>query len=45
VWEQELLHELLELINPIILSEDVDSWGWAPEDGDAFTVKSTYKVI
>jgi hypothetical protein len=45
VWEQELFNELLDLINPISLLEEVDSWGWAPKGGEAFTVKSTYKVI
>jgi hypothetical protein len=44
-WEQALLVELMELINPVILSDADDDWGWRPEGGAAFTVKSTYNLV
>jgi hypothetical protein len=45
VWEQTLLHDMMELINPVTLSIVDDGWGWRPEGGDAFTVKSTYHLV
>jgi hypothetical protein len=45
-WEKDLLHDLLELLNPVGPLSDVgDRWGWRPEGGGDFTVKSTYKVV
>jgi hypothetical protein len=35
VWEHDLYNELLDLINPVTLVEDSDSWGWVPE-GEGF---------
>jgi hypothetical protein len=35
----------MELINPVILSDADDDWGWRPEGGAAFTVKSTYNLV
>jgi hypothetical protein len=33
VWEHDLYKELLDLINPVTLVDDMDSWGWMPEGG------------
>jgi hypothetical protein len=45
-WEKILLDELMELINPVRASSEVeDSWGWVPERGAEFSVKSTYRVV
>jgi hypothetical protein len=45
-WEKTLLEELMGLINPVIISlDDEDSWGWVPERGAEFTVKSTYRTV
>jgi hypothetical protein len=45
VWEQDLLHELLAIINPVNLSVGDDRWGWVPEGGGPFSVKSTYLMV
>jgi hypothetical protein len=45
VWEQNLLHELLEVIDSALLTDAPDRWGWRPDNGDGFTVNSTYKLL
>ncbi|GAU33506.1 hypothetical protein TSUD_386510 [Trifolium subterraneum] len=45
VWETNLLNELLMILNPITLSDAVDQWGWRPENGEEFSVKSTYSLV
>jgi hypothetical protein len=45
VWEINPLNELLMTINSVALTEAVDSWGWRPEKGEAFSVKSTYEMV
>jgi hypothetical protein len=45
VWEDELLDQLRDMINPVNLSEVVDRWGWLPENGDTYTVKSTFSLV
>jgi hypothetical protein len=45
-WEKDLENDLLVLINPIWpLSNDVDRWGWKPENGADVTVSSTYRIV
>jgi hypothetical protein len=45
-WEQMLHSDLLDLLNPITLRlDEVDRWGWVPETGADFTVKSTYRMV
>jgi hypothetical protein len=45
-WEKALLTELLEIITPFPpLNDDEDRWGWEPERGADFTVKSTYRIV
>ncbi|CAJ2678316.1 unnamed protein product [Trifolium pratense] len=36
---------MLDLINPVSLSTEEDSWGWRPEGGAVFTVNSTYRTV
>jgi hypothetical protein len=45
VWETELLDELTILLDTVVLSTTADSWGWRPEEGGEFTVKSTYNTV
>jgi hypothetical protein len=45
VWELALLDELFLLLQTVILSTEEDSWGWRPEQGSEFTVKSTYVLV
>jgi hypothetical protein len=44
-WENNLLQDLLILINSRLVSNAVDRWGWKPEKGEDFTVKSTYSLV
>jgi hypothetical protein len=45
-WEKIQLHDLMEDINGVFLSTDMeDKWGWKPEKGAEFTVKSTYRFV
>jgi hypothetical protein len=44
-WEKVLLNDLMMLINTASLSLEEDGWGWMPEGGAAFTVKSTYHTV
>jgi hypothetical protein len=41
VWEENLVTELLKVINPVVISEVNDRWGWVYNGGAEFTVKST----
>ncbi|PNX58539.1 F-box family protein [Trifolium pratense] len=45
VWEANLLDELLMILNPTVLSSVADRWGWRPELGEEFSVKSTYVLV
>jgi hypothetical protein len=45
VWEQTLLDDLLLIIDNINLSAVVDRWGWIPDKGGEFTVKTTYELV
>jgi hypothetical protein len=45
VWETVLLDELLLFLRAVTLSQEVDGWGWRPEQGGEYTVKSTYEVV
>ncbi|PNX59769.1 F-box family protein, partial [Trifolium pratense] len=44
-WEQALLNELMESINMVSFSNADDRWGYRPEKGAVFTVKSTYRSV
>jgi hypothetical protein len=45
-WEKLLLIELMEVVNPVTILRDIeDRWGWEPEKGADFTVKSTYGLV
>jgi hypothetical protein len=36
----------MESINTVSLSlDDEDRWGWVPEKGEEFTIKSTYRIV
>jgi hypothetical protein len=45
VWETALLDELLLLLRAVTLSQEADGWGWRPEQGGEYTVKSTYDFV
>jgi hypothetical protein len=45
VWETTLLDELNVLLGLVVLSLEEDGWGWRPEQGGDFTVKSTYDLV
>jgi hypothetical protein len=45
VWEEDLLANLLNVLHPVTLSEEDDRWRWRPEEGNDFTVKSTFLLI
>jgi hypothetical protein len=45
VWEEDLLRHLLDLITLITLSDAGDRWGWKPDNGDAFSVRSTFLLV
>jgi hypothetical protein len=45
-WEKLLLVDMLALLNSATLRlEEEDRWGWVPERGAHFSVKSTYQMI
>jgi hypothetical protein len=39
------LEELLLDLRPAALLTEEDSWGWQPEQGGEFSVKSTYALV
>jgi hypothetical protein len=45
VWEMGLLDELLLVLSSVALSTEEDCWGWRPELGEDFTVKSAYNLV
>jgi hypothetical protein len=45
VWETTLLEELLLFLRPVVLSTGKDDWGWRPEQGGEFSVKSAYVLV
>jgi hypothetical protein len=44
-WESTLFNELLLLINSASLTDAEDRWGWRPDEGKSFTVKSAYDIV
>jgi hypothetical protein len=45
VWEEELVHELMEVIEHANITLDEDRWVWNPGAEDGFSVKSTYVFL
>ncbi|MCH81438.1 ribonuclease H protein, partial [Trifolium medium] len=45
VWEENQLPHLLDLINPITLTDVADCWVWVPEKNGHFSVKSTFSLV
>ncbi|MCH79829.1 hypothetical protein A2U01_0000587, partial [Trifolium medium] len=43
-WEQVLFNDLLEIINPVSISEEEDRWGWLPERGAVFSFYSKINI-
>jgi hypothetical protein len=45
-WEKNLQADLLALCNSVTVRlDEEDRWGWVPERGALFTVKSTYHTV
>ncbi|KAK2399503.1 Amino acid dehydrogenase family protein [Trifolium repens] len=45
-WEKNLQADLLALCNSVTVRlDEEDRWGWVPERGALFTVKSTYQTV
>ncbi|KAK2446576.1 hypothetical protein QL285_017365 [Trifolium repens] len=45
VWEENLLSDLREVINNVTLVNERDRWGWIPNAGGDFSVKSAYDTV
>jgi len=45
LWERNLIHNLLALLEGATLREEDDKWLWLPEEGGAFLVRSSYRVL
>jgi hypothetical protein len=45
VWEEDILHQLMEVLERVAISVTEDSWVWHPGKGDDFSVKSTYVFL
>jgi hypothetical protein len=45
VWEEDLFHELMGLLDQATITLDDDRWKWNPGADDAFSVKSTYMFL
>jgi hypothetical protein len=45
VWETGLLEELLLSLRSVVLSTGEDEWGWRPELGGEFSVRSAYALV
>jgi hypothetical protein len=45
VWEEDLFTQLRDLISPVTLSDAGDRWGWIPENGETYTVKSSFFLV
>ncbi|PNX90391.1 pantothenate synthetase [Trifolium pratense] len=44
-WEEYLVAQLSELLEPVIFSLVEDSWMWRPDPEGAFSVNSSYKLL
>jgi hypothetical protein len=44
-WEYELVSNLLNLLEPVVLSTVEDCWCWVPEPEKGFSVNSAYKLL
>jgi hypothetical protein len=44
-WELDLLALMLELLESVILTTDVDRWCWVPDEEGIFSVNSAYKLL
>jgi hypothetical protein len=45
VWEEELFHDLLAVLNNVIITEANDRWIWMPGSDGEHTVRSTYLFL
>jgi len=45
LWEQNLITNLLALLDGFALGTFNDKWRWMPDDGGAFSVRSSYRVL
>jgi hypothetical protein len=44
-WEETLVDELVESLQHVVLSDQVDKWSWAHDSTGDFSVKSTYVLV
>ncbi|KAK2446021.1 hypothetical protein QL285_016880 [Trifolium repens] len=44
-WELDLVNHLEEILTPIVLKPEEDSWRWIPDSDGAFSVNSAYNFL
>jgi hypothetical protein len=45
VWEETLLEELVEVLQPVMLTAEEDKWRWSIDSNGGFSVNSTYAFV
>jgi len=45
LWEMNLIGDLLARIDRVVLGGEADRWVWLPEEGGAYSVRSSYRVL
>lgn len=45
MWEVDLFNQVKGIFYEVLLAIEKDVWVWKPDEGDLFTVKSTYILL